>query len=74
MIVGKLKETPWEGEPIHKVLHAVKEELKMPPREIFAPLYRLFLKRDDGPQMGWFLSTLTKEDVLERIGYYAEVP
>jgi len=74
MIVQKLRETPWEGEPIHKVLHAVKEELKMPPKEIFAPLYRLFLKRDDGPQMGWFLSTLKKEDVLERISYYAEVP
>ncbi|MDD5469512.1 MAG: lysine--tRNA ligase [Candidatus Peribacteraceae bacterium] len=72
LIAQKLQETPWEGEPVHKVLHAVKEELKMPPKEIFAPLYRLFLKRDDGPQMGWFLSTLKKEDVLQRIGYYAE--
>lgn len=70
LIFERLKEVQWEGEPIHKVLHAVKEELKIPPREIFAPLYRLFFARSDGPQMGWFLSTLSKEEVLKRIGYY----
>ncbi|MFH1444118.1 MAG: lysine--tRNA ligase [Candidatus Peregrinibacteria bacterium] len=73
-ILERLKDVQWEGEPIHKILHAVKEELKMPPREIFAPLYQLFFKRNDGPQMGWFLSTLPKEDVLQRISYYAVSP
>ncbi|MDD5623563.1 MAG: lysine--tRNA ligase [Candidatus Peribacteraceae bacterium] len=72
LIAERLRGTAWEGDPIHKVLHAVKEELKIPPKEIFAPLYQLFLKRDDGPQMGWFLSTLPKKDVLERIGYYSD--
>lgn len=67
LIGERLKETAWEGDPIHKVLHAVKEELKMSPKEIFGPLYRLFFARDDGPQMGWFLSTLQKDDVLYRI-------
>jgi lysyl-tRNA synthetase class 1 len=70
LIAERLKTTAWEGDPIHKVLHAVKAELAMPPREIFAPLYQLFFKRDDGPQMGWFLSTLPKEDVLNRIRLY----
>jgi len=68
----KLKETTWEGDPIHKVLHAVKTELNMPPKEIFAPLYQLFFKRNDGPQMGWLLSTLPKEEILRRIGCYVE--
>jgi len=67
LIRHRLAETQWKGEDVHKVLHAVKTELNMPPKEIFAPLYRLFFQRDDGPQMGWFLSTLPKDDVLERI-------
>src|SRR3989339_29348 len=71
MIHRQLKETPWTGEEVHKVLHAVKTELNMPPKEIFAPLYQLFFKRDDGPQMGWLLSTLPKEEVLKRIGLYS---
>ncbi len=70
MILERLQGTAWEGDPIHKVLHAVKTELNMPPKEIFAPLYQLFFRRNDGPQMGWLLSTLRKEDVLERIGDY----
>lgn len=67
LISERLEKTTWEGDPIHKVLHGVKEELQMPPKEIFAPLYQLFFRRNDGPQMGWFLSTLPKEDVLKRI-------
>ncbi|MDD5040942.1 MAG: lysine--tRNA ligase [Candidatus Peribacteraceae bacterium] len=66
----RLQETMWKGEEVHKVLHAVKTELNMPPKEIFAPLYQLFFKRDDGPQMGWLLSTLSKEEVLKRIHTY----
>ncbi|MFA5273154.1 MAG: lysine--tRNA ligase [Candidatus Peribacter sp.] len=70
-ILEKLKGTSWDGEEVHKVLHAVKTELSMPPKEIFAPLYQLFFRRNDGPQMGWLLSTLPKEEVLRRIGYYS---
>ncbi len=71
LIAERLKTTDWSGDPVHKVIHTVKEELKLPPKDIFAPLYQLFLKRDEGPQMGWFLSTLPKEEVIRRIGYYA---
>jgi len=71
MIVQRLKEAQWEGEVVHTIIHAVKEELKMPPRELFSPLYMLFFGRDSGPQIGWFLSTLPKDDVLKRIGNYS---
>ena len=71
MIMEQLKGTAWKGEEVHKVLHGVKTELNMPPKEIFAPLYQLFFRRNDGPQMGWLLSTLPKEEVLKRIGLYS---
>ncbi|MBI1812842.1 hypothetical protein HYR82_03615 [Candidatus Peregrinibacteria bacterium] len=45
------------------MLHEVKTAHDILPKELFQPLYRIFLDRDDGPQMGWFLSTLPREEV-----------
>lgn len=57
----------WNGEAIHAALHAVKEKTGIAPKKFFTPLYQLFLGRDSGPQMGWFLSTFKREEVLKRI-------
>ncbi len=57
----------WKGEDIHATIHAVKEETGIEPKQLFAPLYQLFIGRDSGPQMGWFLSTFTRKDVAGRI-------
>ncbi len=57
----------WEGPAIHERIHAVKEEAGMEPKRLFTPLYQLFLGRTSGPQIGWFLSTFEKEDVLQRL-------
>lgn len=57
----------WEGEKIHKAIHDVKEEQSIPPKQIFQPLYQLFLGRNSGPQVGWFLSTFEKEKVIKKL-------
>src|SRR3989344_6076381 len=58
----------WEGAPIHETIHAVKKEIGIEPARLFQPLYQLFLGRTNGPQIGWFLSTFEREDVLRRLG------
>lgn len=59
----KLENVEWDGPAIHALLHEVKTAHDILPKELFQPLYRIFLDRDDGPQMGWFLSTLPREEV-----------
>ncbi|MDP6561934.1 MAG: lysine--tRNA ligase [Candidatus Peribacteraceae bacterium] len=63
--LGDLKE--WTGETVHDKIHRTKEEFDLPPKEIFQPLYRIFLDRTSGPQVGWFLSTMEQKIVTEKL-------
>jgi lysyl-tRNA synthetase class 1 len=68
MLWERLADLPqWEGTAIHQTIHTVKEETGITPKELFAPLYQLFLGRTSGPQMGWFLGTFEKQEVLKRL-------
>lgn len=57
----------WNGASVHEMIHKTKEEFDLPPKEIFQPLYLLFLGRTNGPQVGWFLSTMEQKDVVEKL-------
>jgi len=57
---------PWEGAKIHEAIHAVKAAEGIEPKRLFQPLYQLFLGRTSGPQIGWFLSTMDRQFVIER--------
>ena len=50
----------WEGPAIHECIHKVKEETGISPKKLFQPLYQIFLGRNSGPQVGWFLSTINR--------------
>ena len=52
-----LSEMP-SGEELHTKLHELKE---------FKAIYLAFLGRESGPKAGWFLSSLPKEFVIERL-------
>lgn len=69
--LAALSNVSWNGPMIHEAIHAVKQERSITPATIFRPLYQIFLNRDDGPQIGWFLSTLERDHVLRQIQYYA---
>ncbi len=58
---------PWEGPKMHERIHTVKAELGITPQKLFQPLYEIFLGRKSGPQIGWFLSTFPREEVLKRL-------
>lgn len=57
----------YDGQSIHELTHEVKEESGLSPKEFFSAIYAAFLGKDHGPKVGWFLSTLDKEFVLERL-------
>jgi lysyl-tRNA synthetase class 1 len=62
----------WSGEAIHAALHGVKEQTGITPKDFFTPFYRAFLDKESGPKLGWFLSTLDKTFVLERLHEQAQ--
>jgi lysyl-tRNA synthetase, class I len=62
-----LRDVEWKGEAIHTALHAVKADAGIEPRQFFEPFYRLLLGRASGPQLGWFLSTFKREEVMRRL-------
>lgn len=63
----KEKTLPWEGSAIHAAVHSAKEQTGLEPRQLFEPLYQMLLGRSSGPQMGWFLSTFRRDEILKRI-------
>lgn len=57
----------FDGQSLHELIHSVKEGSGLSPKEFFSALYIVFLGKDNGPKIGWFLSTLDKEFVLKRL-------
>ncbi len=57
----------WDGETIHGALHGLKESSGLAPKDFFTPFYRSLLGKDSGPKLGWFLSTLDKQFVINRL-------
>lgn len=58
----------WDGELIHGSIHElVKSREDFTPKDGFQAIYKLFLAKDFGPQVGWFFSALDKEFVVKRL-------
>ncbi len=56
-----------DGQTYHETIHAVREEANMTPKEFFGTVYQLFLDKDSGPKVGWFLSSLDKDFIIDRL-------
>ncbi len=61
------KSSQYDGQTIHELTHEVKEECGLDPQTFFKAIYIVFLDKDSGPKVGWFLSTLKKDFVVERL-------
>lgn len=66
---GKLSSIDkWDGELIHGTVHEiVKSNDSYTPKDCFQAIYKIFLAKDYGPQVGWFLSALDKDFVINRL-------
>ncbi|MBN2087418.1 lysine--tRNA ligase [Candidatus Peregrinibacteria bacterium] len=64
----KLESVEWDGELIHGNIHEiVKGNEDYTPKDCFQAVYKLFLAKEYGPQVGWFLSALDKDFVINRL-------
>jgi lysyl-tRNA synthetase class 1 len=64
----KLSSIEWEGELIHGSIHEiVKGSEEFTPKDCFQAIYKIFLAKDYGPQVGWFFSALKKDFVVNRL-------
>lgn len=67
-LAGKIEQKGTvDGQSLHELIHAVKEESGLTPKEFFGAIYTLFLGKDSGPKVGWFLSTLEKSFLVQRL-------
>lgn len=68
-LAEKIKFAPEDadGEWFHKAIYEFKEELGLQPKELFTTLYKILINKDSGPRAGWFLSTLPREWLIERL-------
>ena len=57
----------WDGEALHERIHALKNEMRLPPKDAFGSIYLAFLGKASGPQAGWFLASLDRGFVLARL-------
>jgi len=55
------------GESLHALIHEVREESGLSPKEFFTAIYIAFLGKESGPKVGWFLSTMEKGFVVGRL-------
>ncbi|MDZ7744268.1 MAG: lysine--tRNA ligase [Candidatus Saccharibacteria bacterium] len=56
-----------DGEWFHKAIYEFKEYTDVPPKELFATLYRALINKSSGPRAGWFLSILPREWLIARL-------
>lgn len=55
------------GEEMHLAIYAAAEAAGIKPGEAFRAIYRVILAKDSGPKAGWFLSSLEKPWLAQRL-------
>lgn len=59
--------SPLDGPSMHEAIYAAKDAHGLQPGEAFKALYRVFLAKESGPKAGWFLASLDRTFVIERL-------
>lgn len=72
-LAAKIAEAPADadGAWFHNVIYEFKDTAGLPPRDLFASLYRLTIGQNSGPRAGWFLSLLPRDWLLRRLNLEA---
>ncbi|HEC96156.1 MAG TPA: lysine--tRNA ligase [Euryarchaeota archaeon] len=58
----------WDATNIHTTIHNTAKECGLNHRDAFGAIYLIFLGKSEGPRAGYFLYSLGKEFVVQRIG------
>lgn len=65
-LANKLSKSDMDAQAIHEAIYALKDEHKLSPQEAFQAVYRVILGQDQGPKVGWFVSSLDKDFLVPR--------
>jgi len=57
----------WDAEKIHTTIHETAKKVGISSKKAFRCIYRIFIGKDRGPRAGYFLQSLGKQFVMERI-------
>lgn len=69
-LYNKFEKIAWDAETIHNTIHFTAKELGIMPKIAFSSLYLVILAKERGPRLGFFLSSLGKSWILERLSYF----
>ena len=70
LIMENLKEIEWTPNNIHNSFYDLQEKNNIPAKKFFKLMYNILLNKERGPRLGFFLATMDKEFVIERLGSY----
>ncbi len=57
----------WTGQTVHDAIYEAKDIAGLKPGDAFRAVYRVILGQDRGPRAGFFVASLEKEWVVERL-------
>ncbi|RLF48738.1 MAG: lysine--tRNA ligase [Thermoplasmata archaeon] len=66
-MVNLLENIPWKADKIHSLVYECASRAGVEARSLFSIIYSVFLGKDYGPRLGYFLSYLGREFVVSRI-------
>jgi len=70
LLSDKFKEIEWTPEIIHNSFYELQEESEIPAKKFFKVVYNAILDKDRGPRLGFFLATMDKNFIIERLGSF----
>jgi lysyl-tRNA synthetase class 1 len=63
-------EVGWTPDEIHDSFYELQEASKTPAKEYFRIMYSVILGKENGPRLGFFLSSMERDFITERLGAY----
>ena len=70
LLSEKLKEIEWTPETIHNSFYDLQEKNQIPAKNFFKIMYNILLDKERGPRLGFFLATIDKKFIIERLESY----
>ncbi|MEC8875057.1 MAG: lysine--tRNA ligase [Candidatus Thermoplasmatota archaeon] len=65
-----MEKVEWTPDEIHDSFYDIQEASKTPAKEYFRIMYSVILGKERGPRLGFFLATMEREFITERLGSY----
>ena len=67
---SKLAAIEWKSQSLHDSFYDLQENYEIPAKEYFKVMYNILLDKDRGPRLGFFLASMERKFVLDRLKYY----